>query len=94
MNHINEYNIKPGTYQHYKGTIYVVTDVVTHMDNTTTGNMEPLPDPLVVYRDLTPIVKHINGRAQAAHQVYARPCSEFNAVVIHNEKTIKRFTSI
>lgn len=79
MNRINEYNLEPGVYRHHKGRLYVVTDIVTHMDNTAVGKMEPLPDPLVVYRDLEAPVRRVNGRNQSAHQVYARKLSEFNA---------------
>lgn len=87
MNRINEFNLEPGVYQHYKGGIYVVTDIVTHMDNPT-GHMEALQDPLVIYRDIDAIVKHVNGKPRQAHQVYARPLSEFNALV---DSGVKRF---
>lgn len=95
MNRINEYNLElePGTYEHYKGTIYVVLEMVTHMDGAG-GKMEALVDPLVCYRDLIPIVKHVNGRPIAAHQVYARPLSEFMGMVDHpasNGQMVKRF---
>lgn len=90
MNWITEYNIKPGVYRHYKGGIYVVTELITHMDNAD-GAMAPLVDPLVCYRDLEPIVRHIDGRMMAAHQVYARPLSEFNAEI---HIGTKRFTHI
>lgn len=89
MNRINEFNIEPGSYQHYKGGIYVVTDLITHMDNAATGKMEPLQDPLVVYRDLIPVVRHVDGRVQQAHQVYARPLSEFSAMTVNGEKRFK-----
>lgn len=78
MNRINEFNLEPGVYKHHKGGLYVVTDVITHMDNPTIGKMESLPDPLVVYRDLKAPVRHVKGRNQTAHQVYARTLSEFN----------------
>lgn len=92
MNRINEYNLEPGVYQHYKGGLYVVTDIVTHMDNTAIGKMEPLPDPLVVYRDIEAPVRHVNGKSQAAHQVYARPLNEFTGTVDKNGEIVKRFT--
>lgn len=91
MNRINEYNVEPGVYKHYKGGLYVVTDLVTHMDNVATGKMDPLQDPLVVYRDVTPIVRNVNGRAQAAHQVYAKALSEFTAIV---EGKGRRFSQV
>jgi hypothetical protein len=92
MNRINEFGIEPGVYEHYKKGLYVVTDIITHMDNPNTGKMEAIPDPLVVYRDVTPVVRHVNGKAQTAHQVYARTLSEFTAIVPHNGKNVKRFT--
>ncbi len=92
MNRINEYDLEPGVYQHYKGGLYVVTDLVTHMDNPATGKMAKLQDPLVVYRDLQAIQRHVKGRVQMAHQVYARKLSEFNSMVTHNELPTKRFT--
>jgi hypothetical protein len=92
MNYINEYNLEPGVYKHYKGGLYVVTDLVTHMDNPATAKMEALPDPLVVYRDVTPVKRHVKGKPQQAHQVYARPLSEFTSMVTHNELPTKRFT--
>jgi hypothetical protein len=81
VNRVNEFNLEPGAYQHYKGGVYVVTDIITHMDNAKTGAMEPLQDPLVVYRDLTPVVRHVEGRRQMAHQVYARSLSEFTEMI-------------
>lgn len=92
MNRINEFNLEPGTYQHYKGGLYVVVQIVTHMDNPENGKMEALPDPLVCYRDLSPMARHINGRYQNVHQVYARPLSEFTGTVTHNGEVVKRFT--
>jgi len=94
MNRINEFNLEPGTYQHYKGGIYVVTDIATHMENPESQKMEPLLDPLVVYRDVEAIVRHVNGRLMVAHQVYLRKLSEFTATVSHNDNVVKRFTKI
>lgn len=87
MNRINEYNLEPGIYQHYKGGLYVVTELVTHMDNSK-GKMEPLNDPIVCYRDLKSIPRHVNGKMQYPHQMYGRPLSSFFELV--NGK--KRFT--
>lgn len=87
MNRINEYNLEPGVYQHYKGGLYVVTELVTHMDDAS-GAMAPLADPLVCYRDVQPIVKHVAGKPVPAHQVYARPLSTFFELV----EGKKRFT--
>jgi hypothetical protein len=94
MNRINEYNLEPGTYQHYKGGLYVVLEIVTHMENDASKKMEPLSDPLVVYRDLTPVVRHVNGKPMAAHQVYARKLSEFTGTVSKDENIVKRFRQV
>jgi hypothetical protein len=91
MNRINEFNLETGTYEHYKGNLYVVTEVVTHADNETTGKMEALADPLVVYRDLEPAMEHVNGRHQYVHKRYCRKLSEFKAEVMHNGEKVKRF---
>lgn len=54
MNDHNEFDVKPGIYT-YKEIHFVVLDVITHQ------NQQPLPEPLVMYRNLSaPIV---NGRA-------------------------------
>lgn len=93
MNEINEFNFKPGPYRHYKGGYYVALDIITHLENPRTGKMEPLPDPLVVYRDLDAIIRHVNGRPSAAHQRYARALSEFTATVtLPDGQVVKRFT--
>ncbi len=93
MNWINEFDFSPGTYRHYKGGVYVAVDLITHMDGAQ-GTMEPLPDPLVVYRDLEAIVKHVNGRPIAVHQRYARKLSEFIGMVSKGLETVKRFEKI
>lgn len=90
MDYHNEF-IMPGPYRHYKGSIYVVCEVITHMDGPE-GTMVPLADPLVVYRDLAPVMRHVNGRHQYAHQRYARPLSDFTATVTHNNEQVNRFT--
>lgn len=76
MNRINEFGIEPGVYQHHKGSLYVVVEIITHMDNEE-GKMQALPDPLVVYRDLQDPVRHVGGRSQPAYQRYALPLSQF-----------------
>jgi len=93
MNRINEYDIEPGVYRHYKGGYYVVLDIITHMENQSIGKMEPIANPLVVYRDLTPVAGHdIKGRpSNDIHKRYARTLSEFNATVMKDGETVKRF---
>lgn len=78
MNRINEFGFEPGVYRHHRGALYVATDLVTHLDNATTGKMEPLPEPLVVYRDVVPVKRLVHGgERKEFHQVYARKLSEF-----------------
>lgn len=93
MNRINEFGLEPGVYRHYKGGLYVVTDVVTHMeavdvtqDALNMGPMAELPDPLVIYRDVEPIKRHVNGKSTIAHQVYARKLSDFNGAAPTGEQ--------
>lgn len=94
MNSKNEY-IEPGTYEHYKGGMYVVMEVITHMENPDIGKMDKLQDPLVVYRDLIPVPDHVNGKPEKEpYKRYARKLSEFQEKVLHNDQTIKRFTKI
>ena len=87
MNRINEFNLEPGVYQHFEGRIYVLTDIVTHMNDPITGHMEPLQDPLVIYRD---IVKQVDGKAYQAHQVYAQSLREFTGLVSPGVKRFKQ----
>jgi hypothetical protein len=92
MNRINEFNLEPGPYKHYKGGVYVVTTIITHVENDASKKMEPLADPLVVYHDVTPVVRHVEGKVQAAHQVYARKLSEFKGTVSKDDNIFNRFT--
>lgn len=54
MNHINEFNVQPGTYTDKDGHVYVVYDVVNHQYNADKGLSEVMPDPYVIARDLEP----------------------------------------
>lgn len=83
MNLHNEHNIQPGVYRHHKGDYYVVENLVTHVEDPIKGDMIELPPDqmLVVYRDVVPITKMINGRHQAAHQVYQRTVKDFFELV-------------
>lgn len=93
MNQINEFNFEPGTYRHYKGGYYVALDLITHADDVQTGKMEPLQDPLVVYRDINALVQHVNGRPTIPHRRYARALSEFTGMAeLPNGDLTKRFT--
>ena len=94
MNRINEYDIEPGTYRHYKGGYYVVLDIITHMENPAAGKMEAVANPLVVYRDLIPMGGHdVKGKPGTPHKRYARSISDFTATVKKEDGTmVKRFT--
>ncbi len=94
MNWINEYGIQPGTYQHYKGGLYVLVEIVNYADNPETGLMEKIEDPFVIYRDVVPMVEHVNGKPITPHKRYMRTLSEFNSLVDHNNVRVKRFTQI
>ena len=94
INYINEY-IEPGVYEHYKGGIYVLLDVITHMENPSVGKIERLAEPLVVYRDLTQILEHDkNGKPCYPHKRYCRTISDFKAMVMHDGNSVKRFKKI
>lgn len=94
MNEHNEYNLLPGCYEHYKGGLYVVCTMVTHMRGQN-GKMELLQNPLVVYRDLMPAQRHINGKFLTVMQNYALPISEFSGIVKKEDGTeVKRFIKI
>ncbi|NOS93176.1 MAG: DUF1653 domain-containing protein [Cyclobacteriaceae bacterium] len=90
MNDHTEYDLMPGVYRHYKGGMYVVTELVTHADNED-GLMVPLEDPIVCYRDLDGTQKMINGRRQIGHQVYSKKLSLFNGL---NKDGAKRFVMV
>jgi hypothetical protein len=95
MLRINEYDIEPGVYRHYKNRLYVVLDIITHMENKQKGKMEAIPDPLVVYRDLIPMDGHdVKGKPnKTIHRTYARALSEFNAMVtVSDSIQVRRFT--
>ena len=94
MDWINEFNLTPGTYEHHKGSIYVVTNVITHMEDEAKNKMVKLSDPLVVYRDLETPYEHVKGRHQKAHKVYALKLSGFRAKVSKNGKMVPRFKHI
>lgn len=70
MNLINAYII-PGPYADaITGEIIVVVDVVTHEFNVTAQRQQPLPDPMVVWRQLV-----VEGAPK--HERFSMPLSEF-----------------
>lgn len=90
MNLHNEHGIEPGVYRHHKGDYFVVTDLITHKENATTGDMESLApgEMLIVYRDKVPFKDHVNGKVIIPHRVYSMTVNEFFSQV--NDKP--RFT--
>lgn len=87
----NQFNIEPGVYEHYKGGLYVVETILTHMKNEEGGDWIKLQDPLVIYRNLEAQVESINGVSKYVIKTYARKLSNFTGTVVVDEKTIKRF---
>jgi hypothetical protein len=88
----NQFKLQPGTYQHWKNkSIYVVTAIVTHMEDHTTHHMVEQADPLVVYRDLEQAHAEIGGVKKQIIKVYARRLSEFTEVM---EGGVKRFSPV
>lgn len=51
INWINEYNLTPGVYEHYKGTLYIVQNLITHHE-VENEKWEKMRDPEVVFRTL------------------------------------------
>lgn len=78
MTRINEFNIEPGTYEHHKGVLYVVIEIVNYMEGPD-GKMQRLTDPLVCFREVKQIPGHeANGKPNAnPHRVFALTISEF-----------------
>lgn len=59
----------------------MVLDLVTHKENSISGDMERLDDPEVIYRDLISATEHVNGKTQAVHRRYSMKLSEWNLVI-------------
>lgn len=88
----NQYNIQPGTYQHWKNKkLYVVTDLVTHLEDPEQHIMVEQTDPLVVYRDLEWNYELIGNTRKMVQKTYARRLSEFNELM---EGGVKRFRPV
>lgn len=77
MNRINEFNVEPGTYEHHKGGLYVVTGMLTHVEGPE-GKMITMEEPLVLFRDLEPIQHDVNGKITSNPlRIYGHKLSEF-----------------
>ena len=80
MNLHNEHNIAPGVYRHHKGTHFVVTGLITHIENETSGDMEELPREkmLIVYHDVERVPKMVQGKmTKEYHQQYSMTVAQF-----------------
>lgn len=78
MDEHNEHDIRPGIYTH-KEMAYtiVVLDVVTHTFDQKACSLIPLPEPTVLFRDVTAPVRNINGKYIRAHERTTVPISYF-----------------
>lgn len=102
INWINEYDLNPGVYEHYKGGIYIVQNLITHSKKA--GKVKKLRDPMVVYRDLDNTYKTIergknaDGSPYMARveviKNYMTPLSEFLEHVLLDDKLVPRFKKI
>jgi len=90
MNWINEYT-QPGTYKHHKGGLYVLVNVLTDEFDFTTDKITTLPEPVVIFRDLIPLVEYVNSKPIVPHKIYSCPLSVFTGLV---DEKVKRFTQI
>jgi len=93
LNWINEY-IQPGTYRHYEGGLYVLLDVITDEYDTATGKMNKLGDPLIMFRDLVPLVDYVNGKAVTPHRRYTCALSKFIEKVDYQNGSVQRFKAV
>lgn len=90
----NQFGIKPGTYEHYKGGIYVVENILTHEKPIAEGAWTKMHDPLVIYRNLEQQFESVNGTKQYVIKTFARPLTEFLATVEIDGVSVKRFKRI
>lgn len=76
----NQYEIKPGPYQHYKGGIYIVENILTH--HKVEGVWTKIQDPLIIYRNLEAQYEAINGdKPVMVIKTYCRTFVEFHEVI-------------
>jgi hypothetical protein len=88
----NQFDLNPGVYEHYKGGLYVVESILTHIKNEQGGDWERVMDPLVIYRKLEPEYEAINGGPKSmVVKTYARTLSNFKGSVDIEGKLIPRF---
>lgn len=78
INEHNEFELKPGVYELLSATV-VVTDIITHTIDPKTGGLSTLPEPLVVYRDLSVPVRDIGGKPTQVHERTTVPISYFKS---------------
>jgi len=89
MNLHNEHHIEPGVYRHHKGSFFVVTGLITHIENETSGDMEELPHAniLVIYHDVERVPKMVGGKmTKDYHQQYAMTVQQFFKTIEGNPR--------
>lgn len=91
----NQFGLKPGAYQHYKGGIFVVENVLTHQEEDPEGPFMKLQDPLVIYRNLEQQFETLNGgNPKQIIKTYSMPISLFMGNVMVSGELIKRFKAL
>lgn len=85
----NQFGVKPGPYEHYKGGIYILRNIVTH--HKLDGAWTHIQDPWIVYEHLEPKYEEVNGVMQQVQKSYMRRMSEFTAEVEVDGQKVKRF---
>lgn len=89
---INQFDLTPGVYEHYKGGLYVVRTVITHVRVEYNGEWERMQDPWVAYEHLEPQYESINGsEKKMVQRAYLRKLSDFTSDVEIEGKIMKRF---
>lgn len=90
----NQFKLKPGVYEHYKGGIYVVENIVTHEANEDGGDWIHLQDPKVIYRNLDAQYATINDVRQQIIKTFSKRLSEFTGWVEIDGEKVQRYKPI
>lgn len=88
---INQFNLQPGVYESYKGGLYVVETILTHLKNEDGGDWIKQQDPLVIYRNLEPQVESINGVNTFVIKTFGMRLSRFKGGVNVDGILMRRF---
>lgn len=87
---INQFNLYPGVYEHYKGGLYIVRTIVTH--EKINDAWVRIEDPLVCYENLEPQYDKVKGdNPTMVQKAYQRPLSEFTGNIQIGDKLYPRF---